>query len=189
MTSRRREMHVVNGFAGAFTAAPAHGDGHDTRVVASVIHGGHQGALGGAIGLDEENAGARRDGVGPLDIQFNFAGPALIGGRKARGGSSTGAAHTDFDETSGRRDAELLIEGDEVRGDAGVIVGVDDCNGLAGASGRDRAGLALEADAIDTVGGPKLQRSERRSWRRGVARRAYGSVSVRRMKDVGRCKN
>src|SRR5262249_15216947 len=99
--------------------------------------GGEQVVVGVVVGLHEEDVGPGGDGVSPLDVQGDLAGPAAVGRRH-------GAAAILVDLGEGRvGQAETHVKLVQVVGD----VRVDDGNRRAAAV----AGDAVEVDLIEAV--------------------------------------
>ena len=74
--------------------------------------------------------------------------------------------------------AESAIEGREVANDGGIIEGIDDGDGLAGAVPGDIA----EADVAEAIGGAHLGRRE--PDRKGIANGLLHWCEVRRQRGV-----
>ena len=84
--------------------------------------------------------------MSPFDVECDFARPAGIVLRQFGG-----AAGLADDLEAGRSgDPELLIEDRQVVDDIGIVVGIDDRDGLAGAIGSG-GGTRAEADLIEAV--------------------------------------
>ncbi len=141
------EVGIEGGDAGVFGHSPAHGDNGDAGLIASGVDGGEEIIGGGGIGFDENDLGARGDGVGPLDVEGGFHRPGVAGAGGV-GGGEHGAAGFVQEGEGGIHEAELLIEGVEIGGDGGIVVGVDDGDGLAGTVG----GGTVEGEAGEAVG-------------------------------------
>jgi hypothetical protein len=94
----------------------------------------------------------RRDGVRPLDIERNFDGPVGVGGGLAAVGIQLAKATVGGGASW---QVELLAEYGEVVRGVGVVVRVDEGDGLAG---------ALVGDQVKTVGVADLRRGESRRW-------------------------
>ena len=83
--------------------------------------------------------------MGPLDVQLDFGGPGA-GDVVAWEGASAGLID---DVEAGRGgEAKLGVEGGQVGDDVGVVEGVDDGDGLAGAVADGVAKL----DVVDAIG-------------------------------------
>jgi hypothetical protein len=70
--------------------------------------------------------------VRPLDIEGDFRGPAAVGGWVFR---TTVLGYLGENRV---RETELLVEGLEVRGDIGIVVSINDSDGLRVAIRGDR---------------------------------------------------
>ena len=94
--------------------------------------------------------------MGPLDVQRLFlfppSGAIHAGKRCAAALIQHGKRRTAG--TVELRQAELSVERRRVADDIGIVVGVDDGDGLAGA----RAGNTVQANRVCPVGGPDLCR-------------------------------
>ena len=172
VSGRRREIGVEGRFAGELAAPPAHRhDGH-ARLTAGEVDGGQQVRAGIVVGLDQEDVGPRRDGVGPLDVERDLGGPAAVGGRRA-----APAPLVDFGE--GRvGQSELHVELVQVVGDVRVVEGVDDGDRLTATV----ADHAVEADVVEPIAVADL--GGRVAARPGAAQRLDAVGGVER--QVGR---
>src|SRR5262249_8896958 len=70
---------------GGLGAAGAHGDDVGPRVRHGLVHGRVQVDLVAAVGLDDEDAGARGHRVRPLDVEGGLLGPRGVGGGQVGG--------------------------------------------------------------------------------------------------------
>ena len=130
-------------------AAPTHRHGNHAGRVARVVHRRQQVVVRGAVRLDEQDVGPRRDRVGPLHIQGDFRSPARV-----RLGQPARAAGLTYLGEDGVGEVERLGELFQVAGDVRIVVGVDD---------GDRRAAAVPGDLVEPVGAADFSR--------GVARR------------------
>src|SRR5262249_2859433 len=110
------------------------------------------------FGLDEDDVGLGRDGVGPLHVQGRLQVPVVAGGRLDMaagqvhlGEGAVAALAVELGQTVPG------AEGAEVAGNGGVPVGIDVGDGLARAVPRDRARAVGERDLVEPVGGLDLR--------------------------------
>src|SRR5262249_57725535 len=121
------------------------------------------------IGLDKDDVRPRCHGMCPFHIQTFLCSPGAIIGRER------GAARlVDHGEARRRGDAIHGIEGLEITVEVGLVVGIDNGNGLAAAIAFYRA--VAEGDLIEPIGLADLAWGEalrvpRRARRRYLAAR------------------
>ena len=168
MAGGRGEDGVIGGLPGEFA-----GGGVADR------HDGHAGLLScpvdaapdhidgvGSAGFDEDDAGLGRQGVRRLDVEGFLGFPVGRSGSGRVNARKGGAAvFIDFAEAGRVGDLKESVETLQVAGDVGVVVGIDDGDGLAAAVAYDSA----EADGVNAVGVTDLVGAE--SVGRGKARK------------------
>ncbi len=128
-------------------ARPAHRAGDKIRI-------------GTTGGFDQDEIGFRREGMRPLNVQRFFPLPGAVGGAGAVGigGGIIGAAVLrDLGEGGRIGQAILCVEDLQVGEGIGIVVGIDDGDGLAAAIADNIA----KHDLIDAVGGADLGGSQR----------------------------
>ena len=102
--------------------------------------------------------------MGPLHVQFDLACPIRVGRREGGGGGLSGSIDTYLDKV-GSRQAELTVEHRQIAGNAWVVVGIDEGNGLTAAVPGNRVAVVREADGVDSVGVPHLGGTQPRGIR------------------------
>ena len=149
MAARRDEGAVESRLRAELAAAPAHGHGDNAWLAGGETCSRKQVVERVIACLDEEDFGARGNGVGPLHVESDLAGPPGIGSR------IVGAAIL-IDLGKGRIGyAELGVELLQVVGDVRVVEGIDNGNGRAGAVSFACTG---ERNLIEAVGMADLRR-------------------------------
>ena len=149
------EVGVELGFGGGFVAAEAHGDDRDAGLLTGEVDRGEEVGGAGVGRFDEHDRGAGGHGVGPFDVQRFFAFKVVIasaGGIDGREGSGGTGLADDFER--GGREAEGGVKTGKVRLDGGVVVGVDDGDGLTGTI----AGNGAESNLVHAIGGADFGR-------------------------------
>src|SRR5205807_1193900 len=73
------EGGVVGDLAAEFTAAPAHRDDRHAGQAARGVDGGEQVAGRVVVRHHQVDRGAGGDGMGPLNVERDFAGPTAVG--------------------------------------------------------------------------------------------------------------
>ena len=130
-------------------------------------------------GLDQENPGARCDGVDPLNVQRDLPRPRGIGGRQALW---RGDGEAPVRDRAGSQ-SELRVKCLQVGLDGRVVVGVDDADRLAAPAwmrGIDAAGELVEGIGVEKLPGRVAADVESRGRLAGVDRRAGGPRMVHR---------
>ncbi len=162
VSRRRREDAVVSNLAEELAPAEAHGDGDHSRLVPCIVgRRADQIRIAGAVGFHEQEIGARRQRVGPLNVKGGFHFPRAFGVASAGriGGGVVGAAILRHDGETGRvGHPEIGVKSVQIADDGGGVVGVDDRDGLAGAVALDRA--VQECDLVEAIGMANLRRRE-----------------------------
>mmetsp|Transcript_54678 Transcript_54678/g.129197 ORF Transcript_54678/g.129197 Transcript_54678/m.129197 type:complete len:437 (+) Transcript_54678:928-2238(+) len=191
-----REDAVVAGRPAAFVGAKAHR--HDTGAhPVRQAHRARQAGDAGVRGLDEHQPCQRGGGMGPLHVQRDLGGPAAVVGRCGGAQRVAGAVghHQLAAAAGGSRQrqraaggqraraaggqTELGVERGQLGDDIGVVPGVDDVDGLAGAQlGGLRGGQARGAggQGRQAVGGADLGRGV--GGDRGGGRQRLGLASA-----------
>ena len=146
------EDAVIGGLIGgedglALGEAPAHRHHRHARLAGGRGHAGHQVRKRLAVGFDQDDLGAGRDGMGPFDVErfldFPVVGAGAVGvGRWQGRGLAVLVEHRQerrrrpvlvVERRSGGGQPELGVERVEGLEDARIVVGIDDGDGLAGA--------------------------------------------------------
>jgi hypothetical protein len=121
------------------------------------------------VGFHEDDGRIGRHHVGPFHVQRLFIFPVsfwvswpcrICPWKVVR---ITVLIH--FDKGGWIGQAKLLVELMQVIGDGGVIVGVNNGNGLPAAVGRDIVAIRLERDLINAISVPDLYGSQRAARR------------------------
>ncbi len=164
MSRGRGENAVVGRLAGELAGSEAHRDHRNSREPARETDRVEE--VGRVrSGFDQVDARGRRDRMRPLDVERRLECPARVIGLQSG---------LDI-LREGRRSGQsvLGVERGEVRGDARVVVRLDDRDRLTGPVSGDRS---IERDLVHAVGGLDLSG--------GQARGIYGA-SERRAGDTG----
>src|SRR5262245_42406397 len=76
MSNRRREKGVEILLPAKLASAPTHGEDRHAGLMPGIVNRAEQIADAVGPGLDQQDPGAGRNGVGPLNVERGFLGPA-----------------------------------------------------------------------------------------------------------------
>src|SRR4051812_16368978 len=197
-------------FGAVALVAGGDGDGDAGVVEVRGVVGGVRGGLGAAVGvgdelgaqgdglvdrlaqvgharrtrLDQQDLGVRGDGGDHVEVEGDLTGPAAVGG--GQGGRGAGLGDLLEAAVGGRagRQAVVAAVGGQVRGGVGVVVGVDDGDGLAGAVGGGCVGQAVGVLEVARAvagrargGGVRLERLGGHALQRGLLLHERGGAT------------
>src|SRR5262245_59746973 len=104
--------------------------------------------------------------MSPFDIQSDFASPAAVGRRQR---ASSSLVHLG---EYGIGQAKLCVEGYQVTGDVGIVVGINNGNGRAG---------PIQVDLVEAIGMADLAWCQSARTRASERRRSVSAGAVQHM--------
>ena len=128
---------------------------HVLRVSGRVLLGGQQIAEAGRVRFDQQNLGARRDGVRPLDVEADLERPPRVNTRIRRTTGLVDLREATIPSGAGGKPV-LAAEAAQVALSGRIIIGVDDRDRLPG------TGRRVRREPVD-----RLHRRRRQPRRRG----------------------